>query len=197
MLSTDVLHSWWKLPPHPQNMSAMFGNLNQHMVLYWFLESFRNTTDQSGQTVPKRDPKTRIKQSYRVQIDAKYSVPAAPSHGATAMKYQTLPPLGWHHRRQCRRGRWTHTAGAIRRHQISSSISEFGVTLHAGTLRLRSKGRWPQRQGQTTSPAQQYRGSPRMAISSLRSKSSSACEAPASALRYRPLISISSGMLAG
>ncbi len=65
MLSTDVLHSWWKLPPHPQNMSAMFGNLNQNMVLYWFLESFRNTTDQSGQTVPKRDPKTRIKQSYR------------------------------------------------------------------------------------------------------------------------------------
>ncbi len=67
-LSTDVLQSWLKSQPPPQNTSVMVGNLNRDLVLL-FLKYHR-----SGQTDPKR-PKNQsrpIKTVYRVPIDAKY-----------------------------------------------------------------------------------------------------------------------------
>jgi hypothetical protein len=36
-LSTDVLHSWWKLPPPPQNTSAVVGNSNQRSISVGFV----------------------------------------------------------------------------------------------------------------------------------------------------------------
>jgi hypothetical protein len=42
-LSTGVLHSGWKSPPHPQNTSAVVGNLKYRFVLisFWVISAIR------------------------------------------------------------------------------------------------------------------------------------------------------------
>jgi hypothetical protein len=59
--NTAVLHSGWKLPPHPQNTSTVVGNLKYRIDSIGSIESFRNTTDRSGQNrSKKRVPKPNI-----------------------------------------------------------------------------------------------------------------------------------------